>query len=142
MIPALAGLNRAERRAMVQQLERDNRSWPEVLMPVPEASWPPARPGWLRPIAVLRSRSFMCQVFEEPGAIRLSFNRTSVDETTWRWREDISWDELQELKRQAGYGDREAVEVYPPVGSEVNVANMRHLWVLPERLPFSWGPGR
>lgn len=31
-----------------------------------------------------------------------------------------------------------AVEIYPAERDIVNVANMRHLWVLPERLPFGW----
>lgn len=139
MIPQFEGLGREQRRAMLRQLERDNRAWPEALRDCgPEAleRWP-FDSG--RPIALLRSRTFMCQVFQEPGGvIRLSFNRTTVDETTWRWAEGISWDDLQRLKREAGYGDREAVEVYPPDRDQVNVANMRHLWVLPEPLPFAW----
>lgn len=124
---------------MAAQLERDNKVWPEQLADLPATTWPSARPGWKRPIRVMRSKRFMVQIFEEDGGIiRLSFNRTSVDETTWRWAEGITWEELQRLKDEAGYGDREAVEIYPPSGDEVNVGNLRHLWVLPERLPYSW----
>jgi hypothetical protein len=36
----------------------------------------------------------------------------------------------------------DAVEVYPPAGDVVNVANMRHLWVLRDRLPFAWRGGK
>ena len=34
-----------------------------------------------------------------------------------------------------------AVEVFPADDQVVNVANMRHLWVLPEPLPFAWEKG-
>ena len=33
------------------------------------------------------------------------------------------------------------MEVYPRTADLVNVANMRHLWVLPELLPFAWRKG-
>lgn len=138
MIPHFEGLSREGRRALVRQLERDNGQWPEVLVEVPRAQWPPLRPGH-SPIGVMRSRRVLCQVFEEAGGVvRLTFNQTWIDETTWRWADGLSWDDLQRLKREAGFGDREAVEVYPPDESVVNVGNLRHLWVLPERLPFSW----
>lgn len=52
-------------------------------------------------------------------------------------REGISWDDLAWLKDAAGYADREAVELYPRTGDVVNVANMRHLWILP---PGTWMP--
>lgn len=142
MIPQLVGRNRAQRREIIRQLERDNLKWPRTLTAVADDQCPPVPDGWLRPIAVMRSREFMCQVFDVgAGIVRLSINRTSVDEISLRWREDISWDELQRLKAEAGYGEREAVEIYPPAGEEVNVANMRHLWLLPDRMPFSWRGG-
>jgi len=71
-----------------------------------------------------------------PGVPRY---RTHVDPTILRWVDGITWDDLQRLKREAGYGDREAVEVYPPAACVVNEANIRHLWILPSRMPFSWG---
>jgi hypothetical protein len=55
-----------------------------------------------------------------------------------RWADNITWDELQALKTQCGYGGHDAVEVYPPTRDVVNVANIRHLWVLAEKLPFAW----
>ena len=55
-----------------------------------------------------------------------------------RWKDDITWDELQEIKRQAGYGNQMAVEIYPDDLDIVNVANMRHLWILDEPLPIGW----
>lgn len=43
----------------------------------------------------------------------------------------IPWDDLQVMKRLAGYGDDYAIEVYPADRDIVNDANIRHLWVLP-----------
>lgn len=139
MIPQLANVSRAVRREMLRQLDRDNRTHPEALRAAPPSLWPKTPAHWEKQIGVWRSRSFMCQAFQEPGGVvRLSFNRTEVDEATLRWRDDITWDDLQRLKREAGFGDQEAVEVFPPDAQIVNVANMRHLWVLPAPLPFSW----
>ena len=43
----------------------------------------------------------------------------------------LTWAHLQELKGMCGHGKREAVEIYPADDAVVNVANMRHLWLLP-----------
>jgi len=73
-----------------------------------------------------------------PAIVRLSVLRTSLD-TAGGWQQDITWEELQRLKREAGYGDHDAVEVFPPDADVVNVANIRHLWILePGHLPFAW----
>ncbi|EOG1815585.1 hypothetical protein ACK3RA_000943 [Enterobacter hormaechei] len=47
-------------------------------------------------------------------------------------------DALQEIKSAVGYGDRDAVEIYPRDSDVVNVANMRHLWITPEPIAFAW----
>ena len=96
------------------------------------------------PVRVLRSRAHLVQVFEEAGGmVRLSCQCADVD-ARGDWVDGITWDELQRFKAEAGYGDREAVEVYPPDADVVNVASIRHLWVLPEggRVPFSWNQPR
>jgi hypothetical protein len=41
-----------------------------------------------------------------------------------------------------GFGAADALEVYPRDGDVVNVANIRHLWVLRDPLPWAWGEGR
>lgn len=124
---------------MLRQLAKDNDGYPLELIAIPASHWPITPSTREKQIGVWRSRSFMCQAFDAgAGVVRLSFNRTEVDEATYRWRDDITWDDLQRLKREAGFGDREAVEIFPPDDSVVNVANMRHLWVLPAPMPFSW----
>lgn len=86
-----------------------------------------------------RNRDFLVQVFAEGADItRLSINRTSVTPSGTRWLDGITWDELMGIKAAIGYGDCCAVEIYPPDNDVVDVANMRHLWVLPEELEFMW----
>lgn len=123
--------------AQLRQLRRDNLRYPVELAPIPHDEWPIAH-GTSR-ICVLRSREFLVQVFDEgAGRLRLSVNRTAWDERQQRFREDISWDDLQRLKREAGYPERWAVEVLPADSEIVNVANMRHIWLLPEAPLFAW----
>lgn len=143
MIPQLAHLNRQERKAAILFMERENAKHPATLTEIPRDKWPEPRGLTLIPIRLLRSSEFVVMVYEEgAGLLRLSVNRSHVDPATLRWVDGISWDELQVLKREAGYGDREAVEIYPPDLDVVNVGSLRHLWVLPQRMPFSWGRDR
>ena len=123
--------NRAQRR----QLARDNAKMPTALQPVPRELWPTSA---IKHLAALRSRDFLVQVFpaEAPAVVRLSICRTSL--TGDRWTDGITWDELQRLKAESGYPNETAVEVFPPERDIVNVANMRHLWVLAAPLPFAW----
>ena len=81
---------------------------------------------------------FLVQEFKEDGGvIRLTVNTTSIG-GSGRWKDGISWDALQEIKSAVGYGDRDAVEIYPRDADVVNVANMRHLWITPEPISFAW----
>lgn len=57
-----------------------------------------------------------------------------------------SWSELQRIKDELAGADRTAIEVFPAQRDLVDVANLYHLWVLPEGfvLPFglrrrAWG---
>lgn len=81
---------------------------------------------------------FLVQEFQEDeGVIRLTVNTTSIG-SSGRWKDGISWDALQEIKSVVGYGDRDAVEIYPRDSDVVNVANMRHLWIMPDPISFAW----
>ena len=44
---------------------------------------------------------------------------------------------MQRIKDEIAGQDATAVEVYPPHSEIVDQADMYHLWVLPEPLPFS-----
>lgn len=121
------------------QMADENRRWPVTLREIPREAWPKRDHSDERRIQAWRSRDFLVQAFHEGGGIiRLSINRSSIDMRTARWRDGITWDELQRLKAEAGYGDHCAVEVYPPDADVINVANVRHLWVLPDAPAFAW----
>lgn len=124
---------REERR----RLERDNAKWPLALQEIPRAEWE----GMFRgrpPLRVFRSRHWLVQEFDAaPHAlVRLSINRTTHNGD--RWDGNIAWDDLQAIKNELGYAGHDAVEIYPAAADVVNVANMRHLWVLNELSPFAW----
>jgi hypothetical protein len=128
----LANLSRAQRR----QLERDNAKWPRYLVRIPEVDWT-ACPRDKTLIEIWRSRAFFVQVHrEDNGIVRLSVNRTEVAGECWV--DGITWDELQQIKREVGRGALDALEVYPADRHIVNVGNLRHLWVMPEPLTFGW----
>lgn len=115
-------MNRAERRAANKA---NKKRLPIRMRPVAREQWPrdsdPSR------VAVFVSQEFMAQVFAECPGSRVSVNRVQVGSSGWK--AEISWDELQRVKREIGMGDAWAVEIYPPDSQVVNVANMRHLWV-------------
>jgi len=127
-------------RAMRRKLEAENRSWPDMLMRVPEHMLPRANsqvPTERQPTEVWRSRHYLVQVFQEKEGIeRLSIQSTSHDGT--RFIDGLSWDLLQRLKSECGRGDRDAVEIYPADADVVNVANIRHLWVFPAPFHLVW----
>lgn len=50
----------------------------------------------------------------------------------------LTWDELQAIKRDVGFGDWHGLEIYPPDQQVVNVANIRHIWISPEPLWIGW----
>jgi hypothetical protein len=84
------------------------------------------------------SRRFMVQCYsEKDGVVRLSITRNEIGKTR-TFVDGISWDELQDIKNQIGYADRMAIEIYPASDRVINVANMRHLWVLPVPLAVGW----
>lgn len=106
------------------------------LKQVPEEFWPEPREGAARPIEVWLSGRFLAQVYEDQGHLRVSVNR--IKPVGGSWAEGITWDELMRVKREIGRGDAWCVEVFPPDESVVNVANLRHLWVLPEAPAYGW----
>lgn len=104
---------------------------------IPQGSWPQSQFDPKR-TAVYFSTEFLVQVFNESnGIVRLSINKTHTG-NDGRWVDGIAWEELQEIKNQCGYADYDAVEIYPSNNDVVNVANMRHLWVMPQKLDFVW----
>lgn len=130
-------LSRQERRAALRQLELDNASASATMKAVPPDQWPACMIG--KVVMLFRSRQFLAQLYEEPnGVLRLSVNRSMTDKQGDRWIDGITWDQLQQVKAECGFGNQWAVEVYPPEPDIVNVANVRHLWLLPQAPDFAW----
>lgn len=125
----------ASSRAQRRQLKRDNARQPTVLREVPREQWPIMT---VPPLRVLRSRDFLVQEYSAtpPALVRLTVCRTSLCGD--RWQDGITWDELQKLKRECGYGNADAIEIFPADTDIVNVANMRHLWVMVEPVACAW----
>lgn len=89
-------------------------------------------------VEVWRSKKFLAVLWrEQSGAMRLSVNRTTI-QLNGKWEDRITWDELMQVKREMGLGETHAIEIYPADSCVVNVANMRHLWILDEAHPFTW----
>ena len=84
---------------------------------------------------VFKSEGYLVQEYIADGQIRLSINCVQMGIN--RWIDGISWDVLQGIKNKIGYGDKCAIEIYPPEKDLVNVANMRHLWIV-EMPSFAW----
>jgi len=99
-------------------------------------------PGPFHPVAILDVAKFCgflprgllaawsnnhvaAQLFRVRGieAFRLSIRR--FDEVP------LTWDEVQDAKNKTIGADAMAIEIYPPADELVDVANMRHLWMLP-----------
>jgi hypothetical protein len=127
-----------------RHLREGNRRYTAALVEIPRDEWPQSLntdSDTCRRVQVWRSNRFLVQVFEEGPHLRLSVCRTELDDTG-RWRDGITWEELQQIKNSTGWNTSTAVEVYPPADQVVNVANMRHLWILQQHPPFMWGKYR
>lgn len=134
-------MNQIITREMRRQLERDNAKLPLQFVAVPPEQWPEKASYRNPPSAVWRNRFFLVQEFNELSALgpvkRLTVVR-SVMQSNGRWEDGISWEELQDIKREIGFGNHYAIEIFPRDCDVVNVANMRHLWVLASPLDIGW----
>lgn len=140
------GTSRNERRdqirAMQRELAQGRAKWPAKLAHVPMSEWPTKRDGPTPVVQVMRSRDFLVQIYDETtrgGWMRMSVTRTHID-STGEWLDGITWDQLQRIKSEAGFGEHEAFEIFPRDRDIVNVAAIRHLWVLhsADQLPLTW----
>jgi len=136
-------LNREQRRAAVAYARSEAARRPPTLTEIPRDRWPQDyRVSPEAPTKAYESRQFLAQLYdvgarEGRTCLRLSVCRVTLKEDG-RWEEGLSWDELMQAKRECGFGDWYAVEVYPEDSEIVNVANMRHLWLLTTPLSIGW----
>lgn len=84
-----------------------------------------------RSVAAWEDEKFRVGLFTFQGIFRLSI-----------WRKDgsaeaLSWEEIQKVKSDVGFGGVEAIEVYPRDDQVVNTANARHLYLAESALHFA-----
>jgi hypothetical protein len=122
-------------RAKRAHLRRENARYPDTLVQLSYSQWPDGYGVSLKTetLEVWRSKRYLVQIVEERNnqCLRLTVNRTELNAAGDDWQDGITWDELMEIKTQCGRDLDWAVEVYPPSDEVVNVANMRHLWLMP-----------
>lgn len=119
-------MNRQQRRTHNAQ----QRTQPDTLTPIPPSEWKSHPKNILN---VWRSRQYFVQLYRDDAALRITINRTELKAGT-NWKDNIPFEDLMRIKREIGYGDTQAIEIYPPDAEVVNVANMRHLWIPNDRL--------
>lgn len=128
------------------ELAKESAKYGEAFVDMPISDRAKAN-GTLR---ALRNRHFLVQVYAiesaaakvAPGLMcRLSVSRCLLNDRG-DWLDGITWDQLQVIKDRVGFGQHDALEVYPANKDLVDVANIRHLWILREPLPWAWGKFR
>lgn len=130
--------SRVERRALAKISRKLNMERPISLTEIPREQWGDCSHLRTVPSRTWVSRKYLVQLFEQAdGAQRMSICRTTLDESG-HWEDGLTWEELQQIKAEVGFGSAWAVEIYPPEDDVVNVANMRHLWLLSAPLQFGW----
>lgn len=134
-------MNRTERRMFRKAFDQEQASQPWTLKQVPRDKWPKsavasAVASAVSIIEVWRSRKYLVVLYQEPCCLRMTINRAELG--AGGWKADLTWDEIQMIKDEIGRGKQWAVECYPPESEVVNVANMRHLWLLDQEPVFGW----
>jgi hypothetical protein len=131
-----ASMNRAERRQFLAEHAKRRATWPKRMQADPAV--PPDMLESGKVLGAWKSRDFSCVAWSSSSPnimCRLSINRLDLD-NEGNWLGGISWDDLFRIKNECGFGDCDAVEVYPAEDKLVNVSNVRHLWVFANRLNF------
>ena len=141
-------MNRKQRRANQAELHRHNKTFPDILRPLPREQWGAFADRLFvnenPPKAIWLSKLWLVQCYDEalmyPGVYRLSVCRAKLilNKDGHTYPDRIAWDELMQIKREIGLGNAYAIEVYPRDRDIVNVANMRHLWLMPQPLRIGW----
>lgn len=128
----------SKRREMKRYLKKTSKKYPPCLVEIPYEELSEELKKISKHLKLLRSNKFLVQIYSEddPCLVRLSICRTAITGKTWTG--DITWDELMQIKRECGYEDFDALEVYPKDIDIINVTNMRHLFVMKEPVSFAW----
>lgn len=135
-------MNSNQRKLLVYQQHQMVEALPAQLTLVPLTEFPSLAEQPDQPIMAWRSRKYLVQLWLEPTAtypllLRLSICRVKIG-NDGKWQDGLTWEELQQIKADVGYDDWYGMEIYPQAKQVVNVANFRHLWLLPEPLEIGW----
>ena len=131
-------LNREQRRALEKAKRMLIATYPETLEKVPEND--PNLPYTSHPQdldSIWRSKKYTVMVWNVPAGKKMTISRNEWDSHTGRYKDSILWDEIMEIKRQIGFGEQNAIEFYPPDSEVINIANVRHIWLLPKSITDS-----
>lgn len=79
-------------------------------------------------IGAWESNKYWAAAYKEGDTIRLDINRKDMSS-------GMTWDELQAIKSACGFGEYDAVEYYPRDADVICTANIRHLYIFPDKLP-------
>ena len=130
------GKSHKEIKAIKKAIAENNRRYTDNFVELPREEigkpFPPER--------VWRNKRYLVSLYIDSinGHLRLSIQRTTINDDG-TYEDGISWDKLQEIKSQVGFGDWWGLEVFPVDWHLVNVSNIRHIWLFRERPPFAWG---
>ncbi len=98
-----------------------------------------------KPQQCWQSRDFLAMVYSDPQKDGTFITRISIQRTELQndgtWKDGILWDEMMRVKSEIGFGDLWAVECFPPDSAVVNVANIRHIWIVPAP-DFGWNANK
>lgn len=130
-------MNRADRRARNRETKKAaHQKYSYALQRIPDGEWPRQEFGSVPPLEVWASKTWVVLVYEGPRGQDVCHHRISVRRTDGG--AEMTWADLQRIKRDIGRGQMWAVEVFPADEHLVDVANMRHLWLLSEKPVYAW----
>ncbi len=126
----LAQVSRNERRLLLraEALARRSGQWgPWEVVSFPAGT---IGRGWTHDITTARKNRVFSVLTRDAGSgvTHLAVTSLSQERPTW-------W-EMQRIKDELAGPTATAVEVYPPAAEIVDGADMFHIWVLPQGLPF------
>ena len=130
-------LNREQRRALEKVKRQLIASYPDTLEIVREND--PNIPYSSHPQDIehiYRSKKYTVILWKQgidPTLLmgqKISISRNEWDSKSRRYVGDIVFDEIMEIKREMGLGEEKCIEFYPKDSELVDLANMRHIWVI------------
>lgn len=128
-----ARLDRKGRNRLLRQVKAECKGYPDHLVKVEMSPFVARRAqerGEPVPREIWRSRGFFVQVYDvNESWDRLTVSRNAFTIDLRRFMDGITWEQLMRLKSECGRQDLEAFEIFPKAEDEVNVSNLRHLWV-------------